>query len=310
MAVGLLASTQQSATRSFFTNSFAMVIPKKKFSLTSRVLLSAMSTSSADLKTTANEQQKKKRTPVTILSGFLGAGKTSFLQHALENDQGMKFGLIVNDVAAVNVDSKLIKKQTMDTQDGVETLELQNGCVCCSLADDMMMSIAKLITLATIKGNDYDHIIVECSGIAEPRKIRDVFQEAEDMESIIVESIKLDTLVTLVDAKLFLDEFGSDTKIINKSNLAVDENDKDGLKQLEQENGNRQITELLLEQVECADIVIINKCDLVPNVNDINLVKKIIEKVNPNAKVFTSSYGKVENPLTVLGSASKYIIDI
>ena len=94
----------------------------------------------------------------------------------------------------------------MDESDGVDTLELQNGCVCCSLADDMMVSISKLITLSTIKGTDYDHIIVECSGVAEPRKIRDIFQEAEEMESIIVESIQLDTLITLVDAKLFLEE--------------------------------------------------------------------------------------------------------
>lgn len=168
-----------------------------------------------------NTNNKKKRMPVTILSGFLGAGKTSFLQHALENDQGMKYGLIVNDVAAVNVDSKLIKKKSLDNDDGVDTLELQNGCVCCSLADDMMLSISKLISLSTIKGTDYDHIIVECSGIAEPRKIRDLFQEAEDYESIIVESIKLDTLITLVDARLFIDEFGSDTKILSKAQLAV-----------------------------------------------------------------------------------------
>lgn len=250
------------------------------------------------------DEKSKKRMPITVLSGFLGAGKTSFLQHALNNDQGIRYGLIVNDVASVNVDSKLIRKQSLDSSTGVDTLELQNGCVCCSLAEDMLLSVSKLISLATIKGELYDHIIVECSGIAEPRKIRDLFQEAEDFQSVIMESVKLDTLVTLVDARLFVDEFGSDKKIISRTDLAVNDGDDEGLKTLETGEGQRQITELLLEQVECADIVLINKIDLLSDKSiELPLVMKIIEKVNPSVKVLTCEYGKVADPLSLLGSA-------
>jgi hypothetical protein len=115
----------------------------------------------------------KRKMPVTIISGFLGAGKTTFLQNLLQNDQGTKFGLVVNDMASVNVDSKLIKRQTQlnvpstSTHLGgatVDTLELQNGCVCCNLADDLILSVSKLCSLAYIRGSAYDHIVVECSG--------------------------------------------------------------------------------------------------------------------------------------------------
>ena len=110
--------------------------------------------------------------PITVLSGFLGAGKTTFLQHMIENEKGLKFGLVVNDMASVNVDSKYIKKMTSNAFDGVDTLELSNGCVCCSLAEDLVGSVIKLVEMAEAKQSWYDAIIVECSGIAEPRAIR------------------------------------------------------------------------------------------------------------------------------------------
>lgn len=117
-------------------------------------------------------QKGKLPMPITVLSGFLGAGKTTFLQHMIQNEKGLKFGLVVNDMASVNVDSKYIKKVTKNEFDGVDTLELSNGCVCCSLAEDLVGSVIKLVDMAEAKGAYYDHIVVECSGIAEPRAIR------------------------------------------------------------------------------------------------------------------------------------------
>ena len=242
--------------------------------------------------------------PITVISGFLGAGKTTFLQHVIQSDASSKFGLVVNDVASVNVDAKQIRKQTTGTGifAGVDTMELQNGCVCCTLAEDLLVSVSKLVSLSEARGVNYDNIVVECSGIAEPRKIRDLFQEAEDYGSPLLDRIKLDTLVTLVDASVFLDLFGSEDEVEKYRDLVVKQ-DEEGDNMLEQGAGYRKITELILEQVECADIVLINKCDLLKDEKDVNLVKKVVNSINPNARVLTCTKGQVEDPLKVIGSA-------
>ena len=245
--------------------------------------------------------------PVTVLSGFLGAGKTSFLQRVIastDNSQ-QKFGLVVNDMATVNVDSKLIKAQSASF-DGIDTMELQNGCVCCTLAEDLMASVSRLVGLSEAKGVDYDHIVVECSGIAEPRKIRELFQEADDFGSPLTARIRLDTLVTLVDATVFLEMYGSaDADMASNARLAVRPDDEEGNSALSNDGtGNRRVTDLLLEQVECADVVLINKCDLLPSPDrDVPLVKKIIASINPTARVLTCVRGDVAEPGQLLGSA-------
>jgi len=254
------------------------------------------------------KKQDKNKMPVTVLSGFLGAGKTSFLQHVIASteDSKQKFGLVVNDMATVNVDSKLIKAQSASF-DGIDTMELQNGCVCCTLAEDLMASVSRLVSLSEAKGSNYDHIVVECSGIAEPRKIRELFQEAEDYGSTLVSRIRLDTLVTLVDATVFLDMYGSaDADLASHVNLAVRPDDNEGQMALKNDGtGNRRVTDLLLEQVECADVVLINKCDLLPSpVEQLPLVKKIIASINPTARVLTCVRGVLDNPASILGSAA------
>jgi G3E family GTPase len=215
--------------------------------------------------------------PVTVLSGFLGSGKTSFLQKLVNSNENNKnrIGLVVNDMAAVNIDAKQIKQQTLGTFDGIDTMELQNGCVCCTLAEDLLASVTRLVTLSDLKGYTYDHIIVECSGIAEPRKIRDLFQEAEDFGSNLINRIKLDTLITVVDAEVFNNLFGSDVNISENSELAFTPEELKKNAMFDDEFGQRKITELLLEQVECADIILINKCDLLEKKSDVELVKKV-----------------------------------
>ncbi len=225
----------------------------------------------------ASQDKLPKQMPITVLSGFLGAGKTSFLNHALSNNNGIKFGLVVNDMATVNVDSKQIRQQNIASVDGIDTMELQNGCVCCSLAEEMIASVSKLVSLSELKGTRYDHIVIECSGIAEPRKIRDLFQQAEAYDLKLLQSVKLDTMITVVDASVFLRLFGGEGVIADNSELAYNKNDLQmrANANLQDDDGPRKVTELLLEQVECADIVLINKCDLLATPSDLDLVKKV-----------------------------------
>ena len=251
---------------------------------------------------TSNNYNNDGIMPITVLSGFLGAGKTSFLTHAVNNNNNSKFGLVVNDMANVNVDSKLIKKQTSDNAfDGIDTMELSNGCVCCTLAEDMMASVARLVALSNTKQVPYDHIIVECSGIAEPRNIRELFQKAEDYGMPLLRKIRLDTLVTVVDATVFMDYFGKENNLNIAEELVFrpndDSPDKDSL-------GNRKVTELLLEQVECADVVLINKIDLLDDVErSLPLLEKVIRSINPTARVEICKRGVI-SPDTVLGVAN------
>lgn len=231
----------------------------------SRQHLSMTDTSTPTLK----KKKVKSVMPITVISGFLGAGKTTFLSYLLNNQQGLKFGLVVNDMANVNIDAKQVRSQSLQSADGIDTMELSNGCVCCSLAEDLVASISKLVSLAEGKGSKYDHIIVECSGIAEPRRIRDFFQQAEDYDMDLIKKIKLDTLITLVDASAFFHLFGSDEDLATNRDLAYRPEEKS----LENDgNAQRKVTELLLEQVECADIILINKCDLLKDSSEIDLV--------------------------------------
>jgi G3E family GTPase len=228
--------------------------------------------------------------PITVLSGFLGAGKTTFLQRAVTNKDGTKYGLIVNDMAAINVDSKMIKQKTTGFED-VDTMELENGCVCCSLAEDMLASVSRLVSLSSLKQEPYDHIVVECSGISEPRNIRELFQEAADMNMPNIDKIRLDTLVTIVDARVFLDLFGSNEDVASNPRLAFH---SDQLTIEEQSQTTRKITELLLEQVECSDVVVINKVDLCKDEAELALCEKVVRTINPFASVHTCTRGEIE----------------
>jgi G3E family GTPase len=144
---------------------------------------------------------------------------------------------------------------------------------------------------------------VECSGVAEPRKIRDLFQEAEDYGSPLLERIKLDTLVTLVDANIFLELFGTDVELLKHSSLAVKVDDVDGQQRLQDDgSASRKVTELLLEQVECADIILVNKIDLLKSKDDLILLEKVLTSINPTAKLFSCVKGKVD-PLSIIGAA-------
>ena len=258
------------------------------------------------------------RTPVTILSGFLGAGKTTLLKHALENKEELKVGAVVNDLAAVNIDAKLVRDTTGDTADPRTSraanpdtfVELQNGCMCCTVADELFSSIAQLVSMNELRngpGADYDHIVIESSGVSEPRVVRDNFQDAEADGMMLFDRVRLDTLVTVVDADAFLDAYTSRSvmserlDLAEESALAAAENGALLAALYGQEDGSgggritgqRAVVDLLVEQVECADVIVVNKVDLVEP-NRMDTLRSIIGALNPTGTVHECAFGELD----------------
>ena len=204
-------------------------------------------------------------TPITLLSGFLGAGKTTLLKHVLENKQGLKVGVIVNDMAEVNIDAALVHVRsdgatggqatpagsiggTLPTED---TVEMANGCVCCSAAEELITSIDKLASIAEKRAVPWDHIVIETTGVAEPREVRDNIMNVHADQPEMMRGTMLHTLVTVVDASTFMDEFQKRNKVEERADLGANEFT----------DGTRQVVDLMCEQVETADVVIANKTD-------------------------------------------------
>ncbi|KAL4855709.1 COBW domain-containing protein [Chlorella vulgaris] len=228
----------------------------------------------------------QERVPVTMLSGFLGAGKTTLLRYVLQHSD-LKIGCIVNDVASVNIDAKLIRgaagpkegQTTATTSDLTDTIELANGCACCSIADELFDSFANLIQLSDKRGVPYDRIILENSGVAEPQNIRDQFNDAIADGHPLTKRIHLDTLVTVVDSHTFIQDYSSRSSLAARPDLG-------------EGGGLRPVVDLLVEQIEVADYVVLNKVDMMNEATMASL-EAIIASLNPLAKVVQCSQGEV-----------------
>jgi len=222
------------------------------------------------------------RTPVTLLTGFLGSGKTSLLKHILENQEGVRLGVVVNDVAAVNIDSQLVRKY--ERGGAIEVAELSNGCVCCTASDDLVASVQELVN--RMGAAPFHHLVIELSGVGEPDAIRrhwDVGVEV-GMPATLLTEIK--RTVALVDASLFgrdwLDSRGAATR------------NEEGA----QHQGYETVGQLLAEQVERADVVLVNKMDLA-TAAELATTERVVRALNPGCEVIRSTFGRV-SPIEIL----------
>jgi G3E family GTPase len=213
--------------------------------------------------------------PVTVLSGFLGAGKTTLLNHVLHNKEGLKVAVIVNDMSEVNVDAQLIRNGNSLNRTEEKLIEMSNGCICCTLREDLLVEVEKLA-----KEKKFDYLLIESSGISEPLPVAQTFTYQDEVNNIDLSDIsQLDTLVTVVDSFNFMKDYRS-IETLKDRNMT------------DMQDDYRSIVNLLTDQIEFANVIILNKTDLVKPEN-VSLLKSIIKKLNSVAIIVESSFGKV-----------------
>jgi len=213
--------------------------------------------------------------PVTVLSGFLGAGKTTVLSHILNNRENKKVAVIVNDMSEINIDAATVKSEVSLNRSEEKLIEMSNGCICCTLREDLLEEVNKLA-----KEGRFDHLVIESTGISEPLPVAETFTFADEEGVSLSDVAKLDTMVTVVDAVNFLKDY-QEAKYLKDKGESLGEDDE------------RSVADLLVDQVEFADLILISKTDLV-NTEDLERLKAILKTLNTDAKVLPIEHGNVD----------------
>lgn len=216
-----------------------------------------------------------KRLPVTVLSGFLGAGKTTVLSNILNNREGKKVAVIVNDMSEINIDASTVKNEVSLSHSEEKLVEMSNGCICCTLREDLLLEVNKLA-----KDGKFDYLVIESTGISEPLPVAETFTFEDEDGVSLSEVAKLDTMVTVVDSVNFLKDY-DEAKYLQDTGESLGEDDE------------RSVADLLVDQIEFADVILISKTDLASK-EEIKKVIGIIKSLNTSAKIFPIANGEIE----------------
>ena len=215
------------------------------------------------------------RLPVTVLSGFLGAGKTTVLSHILNNRQGKKVAVIVNDMSEINIDSAIVENNVSLNRSEEKLVEMSNGCICCTLREDLLVEVGKLA-----KDGRFDNLIIESTGISEPLPVAETFTFEDEDGLSLSQVAELDTMVTVVDAVNFLNDY-EEAKSLQEAGESLGEEDE------------RSVSDLLVDQVEFADIILISKTDLVSE-EDVEKLTGILKSLNTQARIVPIAQGQID----------------
>ena len=220
--------------------------------------------------------------PVTVLSGFLGAGKTTLMNHVLNNREGLRVAVIVNDMGEVNIDADLLREDVSLQQVDEKLVEMTNGCICCTLREDLLIEVARLAD-----EQRFDYLLIESTGVSEPLPVAETFTFEDESGRSLSSVAQLDTMVTVVDAFNF-------PRLLTEAESLKDKNMEIG------EEDERNIADLLIDQVEFSNVIVVTKTDLLDSAQTDALLATL-RRLNPSAEVIVAEHGKIE-PKAILGT--------